>query len=837
MDSEHDILEDRVARLLLSLSTLGDVGEALTATGNFSRTIQSLLRLALGVLTISKGAILLFDRERGALSVGTAKGLGRIRPTIRLEDEWVGVLAGEHRPLSRADMEQLLAPMVSRHAEQLDALQAYLWVPLVVRQELLGILSVSERFGKRAYTDEDLELLFTFARHISVGIYNHRLIGEAKALNFSLNDQVRKLETLHDVGMTITSVLEDVSELVDNVLLERMVETLDVGGGFLLLKEEVTGELDTGVHLGIEEEEIRRIRASDRGDLLAEVIGTGRSCMLNGIGEKLSGVSFRHLMLIPLKGGEETLGVLGVLDKESREGVVPFGEEDQRLAYSFANQAGIAVANARLYRGIRDARDYTQNVLTSISSGVISTDLEGRIESVNRPARRILGIEGDEMVGRSYRELSDRLNNDEIGDLIGSVLSTGVGEQATDLECRTDSRSLVMDVSVSPLKDQEESVRGLVIALEDLSEEKRIRDTFKQYVSGQVVDMLLETPPTLGGEERDVVVLFSDLRGYTPMLEKLGPKEVVDTLNEYYERMFDVVFRHDGTVKDMAGDGLMVLYGVPIILGDEMDRAIRTALDMREALHELNDQRSEAGKDPLGMYIGISTGRVLAGNIGSRRRMDYTVVGDAVNLAKRLVDLAASGQMLVCKDVYEQIKDRFRVEYLRNIPVYGKRMPVDIYELEGERGAEVAPEPAEEDDMKKKPSPEVDLTIPMLPEMEVTASNAAAAVAEFMKLEEEKIEEIKLALIEACLNAIEHSKSKDRKVYMRFSIHEDELEITIQDFGEGFDVEEIRKAIAERETGKLLKRGWGLQIMEGLMDDVKVDSSPKGTLIRMIKRR
>jgi anti-sigma regulatory factor (Ser/Thr protein kinase) len=206
--------------------------------------------------------------------------------------------------------------------------------------------------------------------------------------------------------------------------------------------------------------------------------------------------------------------------------------------------------------------------------------------------------------------------------------------------------------------------------------------------------------------------------------------------------------------------------------------------------------------------------------------MDYTAVGDTVNLASRLVDIAGGGQMLVCREVYRRVKGRFPVEFFRTIRVKGKQMPVDIYKLGGEK----------EGDMKKPPS-EVDLTIPMLPEMELAASKTATAVAEFMKLEEDKVEEIRLALIEACLNAIEHSKSKDRKVYINFVIHDDELEITIQDFGEGFDVEEIKEQIAERAPRALLKRGWGLRIMEGLMDHVEVQSSSKGTLIRMIKHR
>jgi class 3 adenylate cyclase/CheY-like chemotaxis protein/anti-sigma regulatory factor (Ser/Thr protein kinase) len=365
----------------------------------------------------------------------------------------------------------------------------------------------------------------------------------------------------------------------------------------------------------------------------------------------------------------------------------------------------------------------------------------------------------------------------------------------------------------------------------------RIQDIFRRYVSDQVVDMALrpETRLTLGGEEHDVVVMFSDLRGFTQMQEKQGPEETVAMLNAYHEEMVQVISQHNGTLSRMAGDGLMVLFGVPVAFGDELERAIRTSLEMRGALHRLNDQRSEAGKDPLQMGIGICAGRMLAGNIGSHRRMEYTVVGDAVNLASRLVDIAASDQILVNREVNQQIKDRFRVEYFRTIRVKGKQRPVDIYELEGVRGAGVMSGSAKEG--VRRSSGEIDLTIPMLPDMELVASKTAAAVAEFMKLEEDKVEEIQLALIEACLNAIEHSKSKEGKVYINLAIHDDELEIAIQDFGEGFDVEEIQKGIVARAPGKLLKRGRGMRIMEGLMDTMEVQSGSKGTLIRMIKRR
>lgn len=134
-------------------------------------------------------------------------------------------------------------------------------------------------------------------------------------------------------------------------------------------------------------------------------------------------------------------------------------------------------------------------------------------------------------------------------------------------------------------------------------------------------------------------------------------------------------------------------------------------------------------------------------------------------------------------------------------------------------------------------SRDVDLVIPTAPEMELTATNVAEAVGEFMRLDEEKIEEIKMALIEACINAIEHSKSEDGRINISFDIGQDELTIRISDHGKGFDVRKVRDELKKRRESGVRKRGWGLTIMEELMDDVQVDSGEDGTSITMIKRR
>ena len=400
---------------------------------------------------------------------------------------------------------------------------------------------------------------------------------------------------------------------------------------------------------------------------------------------------------------------------------------------------------------------------------------------------------------------------------------------------RVPDSDMVLNASLSPLRDPQGQVQGLVIALENLTAETRIRTMFKQYASDQVVDLLLASPsgPALGGEKREVTILFVDLRGYTALLERIGPEEMVVLLNECFTRMVDLVLRYNGTLNKYTGDGFMVVYGAPVAFPDDSERAARTALEIREEMARFNRRN----KQDLGLGIGICRGAVLAGNIGALRRMEYTVIGPKVNLASRLCDRARAGQIWVDRQVYEAVKEQFACAPLGRQSFKGTGVPVEVYELLGAKGARPKRVEKEKEQGAKEGSYQVDLSIPMAPQMEVAASKVAAAVAEFMGLEEEKIEEVKLALIEACINAFEHSRSKDRRLDIHFTAGGEELRILIADRGQGFDVEKVRQEQRARRARGERRRGWGLTLMEELMDEVQVRADENGTAITMVKRR
>jgi len=172
-----------------------------------------------------------------------------------------------------------------------------------------------------------------------------------------------------------------------------------------------------------------------------------------------------------------------------------------------------------------------------------------------------------------------------------------------------------------------------------LAERDRVRDLLDKNVSPAVAARLLREGAALGGEEREVTILFADLRGFTTLGENLPPPEVVSRLNRYLDRMSTVIEAEGGVIDKFIGDEIMALFGAPVDLTDAPDCALRAALGMRAALAAFNAELAAEGLPPLAFGVGLNTGRVVAGNIGSHRRLNYSVIGDAVNLASRLQSL------------------------------------------------------------------------------------------------------------------------------------------------------------------------------------------------------
>ncbi|MEN8444270.1 MAG: adenylate/guanylate cyclase domain-containing protein, partial [Cyanobacteria bacterium J06555_13] len=479
--------------------------------------------------------------------------------------------------------------------------------------------------------------------------------------------------------------------------------------------------------------------------------------------DQKTGYRTRNILCMPVfNSSSQLIGVSQLINKKQGQ----FSRLDESFMRAFNTQAGIALENAQLFQQISQEKQYQKDMLESLSDAVISTDMVGRIVTINEAALKLLGApvgelsrweaagmdEGEEqrvngaiaiqwqsqLIGRYLwdvvplerlrQRLEDSLHNgarhyvpEQSLTVSVATVSQPVSEHSQSAlaehsrrpencvvvvpdvegyllwgsdECDVQAsqvmgRNRSINLTVSPLSSPHGGVRGGLVVLEDISQEKRMKTTLYRYMTPSVADrvMALGEDVLMVGERKDVTVLFSDIRGYTTLTEKLEAAQVVSMLNEYFETMVESVFHCEGTLDKFIGDALMAVFGAPLPLDNHAWSAVRSALDMRRRLVVFNADRLKKGQPELKIGIGLSSGEVVSGNIGSQRKMEYTVIGDGVNLSSRLESITKQYgcDIVLSEHTYELCKERVWVRELDLIRVKGKLEPVKIYELIGDR--------------------------------------------------------------------------------------------------------------------------------------------------------
>lgn len=386
-----------------------------------------------------------------------------------------------------------------------------------------------------------------------------------------------------------------------------------------------------------------------------------------------------------------------LLDREGKlEGSIVNGELLRRTLPG----GGIRGSEEKL---LEAARQLVAAKALRISTPGGATPLEDRtlpilpIQVVLKPGAELMGAMG---VGFSLVDLEGQIRSARLrvaliamtGVLVGAILSAALSfsltrplEALTRAMARVRGGDLTQEVAARKWLADEltDLARSFNFMTEGLRDRERIKDTFKRYVSEQVAEKILAERGTieLKGERRTATVLFQDIRGFTSASEKLSPEEVVSMLNEYFTRMVDVIFKYEGTLDKFIGDAIMAVFGAPIDHGDESRRAVRCALEMQAELARLDELRASRGQPPIYAGCGIATGELVQGSIGHVRRMEYTVIGDTVNVASRIQGKTGRGQILIDERTYRNVQSEIRVKVWEPVAVKGKSAPVQIYEV------------------------------------------------------------------------------------------------------------------------------------------------------------
>ncbi len=329
-------------------------------------------------------------------------------------------------------------------------------------------------------------------------------------------------------------------------------------------------------------------------------------------------------------------------------------------------------------------------VFASIASGVIVVDREGQITLMNRSAEYILHCPAGQALGKSFQEVFPSLWS-HLEPLVVYIRQGRRPTVAQEVELKLAQRGTIrLQVAVSTLREPEQGQGGVTIVVEDLTEQRRlearehlIRETFRRYVSPVVVQRLLEEPAIvqLGGRRQEVTVLFADLRGFTSFSERLAPEKLVEILNCYLTIGAEAVLKEEGMLDKFIGDAVMAIFNAPLPQPDHALRAVRAALQIRQAVQKYHGTVALPGYLHYG--IGIAVGEAVVGNIGTAQQLSYTAIGTCVNLAKRLEERAAAGQILLTEEAYRRVQEQVQARPLAPIAIAGLREPVRVYEVEG----------------------------------------------------------------------------------------------------------------------------------------------------------
>lgn len=379
-----------------------------------------------------------------------------------------------------------------------------------------------------------------------------------------------------------------------------------------------------------------------------------------------------------------------------------FNRSDQEFMQAFNIQAGVALQNAKLFATVKQQEQMQRDILRSLTNGVISTDKSGHIIAMNESAKELLGFKPEDVLeGRPVYELL-KIKEGDFSKWFNDALTAKEAkkrqqyypDQTLVSEGKGGAEEHSIHLSINSIADARDisNVYGALVVMDDISDEKRLKSTMYRYMTQELAEQLLASGETkMGGDRKEVSVLFSDIRSYTSLTENMEAEEVVQMLNDYFESMVEAVFKHKGTLDKYIGDAIMAVFGSPLPLEDHAWMAVQTAVEMRHRLAEFNRQRQENDQPIIRIGIGINSDSVISGNIGSSKRMEFTAIGDGVNLGSRLE--SASKQygcdIIISEYTFAPCKDRIWYRELDRIRVKGKNNPVSIYELVELRATEI----------------------------------------------------------------------------------------------------------------------------------------------------
>jgi len=662
----------RFSDMLLQVTT------DLAKTKSLDEALETLVKITTSTIGAERGTIFLNDSSTGELYSRIAQGNFRREIRIMNTKGVAGWVFSNNEGAIIPD-----AYKDDRFNKAVDVRTGFrtksiLCAPLrTVNGEKIGVSQILNKIDGE-FCQDDLEMLEAMTEQAAIAIQGNIIVEQVEAA------RKQELEFL-DVVSQVSSELELTP------LLQKIISTistmLDCERATLFINDEKTNELYTEVGEGLDEKSV--IRFPNHLGIAGTVFTSANAVNIphayadlrfNPSFDKQTGFFTRSILCMPVLNKEgKTIGVSQVLNK--RGGA--FTQEDEKRLAAFTSQISMGIENAKLFDDVQNQKNYSESILSSMHDAVVTIDEGKLIKTCNPAGLKIF----------KAPNLSNILNS-SINDWLGSenswlankLDSLEEQEEFLDATLKINGESLSVNVSITPLLGQKSENLGVMVMIEDISSEKRMKSTMSRYMDPELADQLMNAgdgDDVMGGKQSVASVLFSDVRSFTTITEELGAQGTVKLLNEYFTIMVDCITDEGGMLDKFIGDAMMCIFGTPIPHEDDPDRAVRAAIRMMTDLNEFNEKRAAEGKMPIDHGMGINTDSIVSGNIGSPKRMDYTVIGDGVNLAARIESACKQygAHILISEFTYKAVKATYRTRQVDYVIVKGKTEPVGVYEV------------------------------------------------------------------------------------------------------------------------------------------------------------
>ena len=679
-------IPENLARLLLKITN------AVSLANNLDEAFEKLVSITTSKLKADRGTIFLNDAQSGELYSRVAQG--HFRREIRIMNN-SGVAGWVFQNDESAIIKS--AYKDKRFNKEIDERSGYktetiLCSPLKnLRGETIGVAQILNK-KEGFFSKRDLVLLNAITEQASMALERHLIVEQTQAA------RAQELQFLNVVAKIAEEV--KLAPLLQKII-TTITDMLDAERATLFINDEKTNELYTEVAMGLGS---NRIRLPNHLGIAGAVFQTRESINIpyayadlrfNPSFDKKTGFFTRSILCTPVfnKAGK-VIGVTQVLNKHGGN----FTEEDEARLKAFTSQIAIGIENATLFDNLEMMQSYTQSILESMTSGVLTINSEGKIATINKAASRIMKTSRKLILEHDAKEFLSGPNQwvtDKIIALEEALKTLDemddddedkpiVENEFLDTEVEFSGETVSVNLTIKPLVDVDEKRIGTLLLMEDISNEKRMKSTMSRYMNPDLAAQLLEEgEDMLGGKESIGTVLFSDIRSFTTLTESLGAQGTVSLLNDYFTFMVDCIQEEGGMLDKFIGDACMAIFGTPIAHDDDPDRGVRSAIKMMTSLNEFNMRRKQQGMAPIDHGMGLNTDTIVSGNIGSPKRMDYTVIGDGVNLAARVESSCKQygAHILISEYTYKALKATYRTRQVDCVIVKGKTVPVKVYEV------------------------------------------------------------------------------------------------------------------------------------------------------------